>query len=1236
MNNKLPHIQYKIFIKRFIILFILFFSIFSFHRLMGLNPQKKLSQFGISFYSKDEGLPMNGAKTVIYGKDGYLWIGTYSGLVRFDGIRMTVYNVINTPVFRNHGIFYLYEDNDTCLWLGTLDGLLSYKNNKWKLFTEKQGLPSTGIESIFKDRNGKLWIGTTHGLCYLYNKSISVQAVPTLLRNVKIKSIAEDNDGIIWIATAEKGLFYLENNIAKHVRLNENAEVHDIRFVLCDNDGSMWAATNSGLYHLTRNKIIECFTEKNGLPSDDIYCLYKDRAGALWIGTRNGGLSKYYSGNFSSLVTTSKFNKHYVTGITEDNEGNIWVSEYNFGIYCLKETKFSSFSAENGFPADVVYCVIEYGDSSLLIGTKDGIIRYRNEQFSSFDCGITLPSPVVRDLLLDSEKNLWICTNNGLVCKNEKGVRIFTETDGLSSNLVRIAYEDNYKSLWFGTENGLNRMKDGEFEPFYRKEGLSDNFILSVFSDSNGNLWVGTREGLNKMKNGVIHSYYTSEGLCSNTIFKGYDDKSGRIWIGCTSGITVYKDEKFNCLGRIPGAPFNNAFEIIEDNSGFLWITSTDGIYRILKDDIIKIADGNQVRLTSFLYTKADGVTGDQCVANSKSCMTSDGKLWFPTINGLAMINPSEIEYSQTLPSNKIEMLKIDSIIVFPEGVITLSPGIRRLELYYTGISFTAPEKVLFKYKLEGFDANWIEAGTKREAVYTNLPPGKFIFKVISCNNDGQWNNIPATITIIQNPHFYQTVYFYVLTSIAFIAIVIFIYYIRVRRIKKYNRELEKQVRLRTAEIQAQKEKISVQAEKLAEANKELEKLSIVASETDNSVIIASADGNLEWVNQGFTKIFGYTFEEFIQQVGKNIIATSSNPNIREAIKECIGEKSSVVYESENISKSGKKVWLQTTLNTILGFDGNIKKIIAIDTDITKLKEAEAEILKQHHEILERNEEIEQQKEEIQSQAEQLEISNRSLVRRNKQIMDSIVYAERIQKAIIPESEFISRFLPEHFILFKPRDIVSGDFYWIKNIKDKLFLAIADCTGHGVPGAFMSIIGNNLLEQITSSRRNIESAANILDRMKEMLEKKLLSYSKETEIDDGLEIALCIIDKEKRILEFAGAIQPLIMVRDNKLFEFKGDNISIGKSLIKKEIHFSNQQIELRHGDTFYMFSDGYMDQFGGEKGQKYYYTNFRKLLLEINSNDIKQQKEILDDTIRRWMYGESQLDDILVFGFKV
>ncbi|MBN4066021.1 tetratricopeptide repeat protein, partial [Candidatus Amoebophilus asiaticus] len=405
-----------------------------------------------------------------------------------------------------------------------------------------------------------------------------------------------------------------------------------------------------------------------------------------------------------------------------------------------------------------------------------------------------------------------------------------------------------------------------------------------------------------------------------------------------------------------------------------------------------------------------------------------------------------------------------------------------------------------------------------------------------------------------------------------------------------------------------QKKLANIQLETI---NAELEKLSIVASETDNAVIIANADGEIEWVNAGFTKMHGYTLEEFIKQKGANLNQVSGDADTKHFVKASIEKKKTISYEILNVHKSGKKVWVHTTITPILDQNNVLKKLVAIDTDITERKKAE-EIIRQ----------------------------------KNIDITDSITYAKQIQHAILVPEEEIYRVMPESFIFFKPRDIVSGDFYWFNETasnssKDKnVIIAACDCTGHGVPGAFMSMIGNEILNNIVKEQ-GITDPAGILKRLHEGIRKALQQDREDAESHDGMDVALCNINLTQRKVVYAGALRPLYCIYNNgtakaELQIVKADKIGVGGALFKLNREYTNHEIQLSKGDTVYIFSDGITDQFGGERGKKYMSKNFGQYLCGFQQKNMTQQREALEAELKEWQGKYSQVDDILVIGVRV
>jgi len=407
-------------------------------------------------------------------------------------------------------------------------------------------------------------------------------------------------------------------------------------------------------------------------------------------------------------------------------------------------------------------------------------------------------------------------------------------------------------------------------------------------------------------------------------------------------------------------------------------------------------------------------------------------------------------------------------------------------------------------------------------------------------------------------------------------------------------------------EILRQNQMIMQQAAELEAKNVELEKLSLVASKTDNSVVIADSNGEIEWVNDGFTRLLGVTFEEFSKEYGTNLFLTSLNPNIIDEIAEAIAFRKSITYTTKTYTKSGKLIWIQTSMTPIFDENDELRKFIALDADVTKIKLAEEEIARQ-----------------------------------KEKITDSIHYAKKIQTAVLPPDDFLQKLLLEYFIMFRPKDIVSGDFYWATQKGNKILIAAADCTGHGVPGGFMSMLGITFLNEISGRITDKElNAGELLTELRNSVKLSLRQTGKEGEAKDGMDIALCIIDRDTYEVQFAGANNPLFVVRSTnggepEKIDIKGDDMPIG-IYYNEKAQFTNHKLQLQKGDMCYIFSDGYPDQFGGKRGRKFMLNRFKKMLASVSAQPMDVQKAFIEEKFDQWKGQNRQIDDVLVIGIRL
>ena len=613
----------------------------------------------------------------------------------------------------------------------------------------------------------------------------------------------------------------------------------------------------------------------------------------------------------------------------------------------------------------------------------------------------------------------------------------------------------------------------------------------------------------------------------------------------------------------------------------------------------------------------------------------------FTLSDSLALINEEILTFGRTLSEAELDTMRqkfggiqFDGITRFyplPENLV-LPYKHNNITFEFAAIEPARPYMVKYQYILEGYDKDWSPVTNKTSAGFGNIYEGTYTFKLKACNPDGVWSK-PITYIFKVLPPWWRTWWMYAVYVLFLVSCSWFLVKWRERKLIREKTILEEKVKVRTAELQQANEEITAQKDeiitqrdqletsnlKLETLNFELEKLSIVASETENSVIICDKDGVLEWVNRGFERLYGLTLEQFTAKHGKTIYQTSSNPDFKEVVNEAVKNNRSITYNSQFTKETGKTLWLQTTLTPIFYEDGNLKKLVAIDSDITKIKEAEEEIHKQKKHI-----------EEI-----------------HKDVTDSINYAKRIQTAILPERTLLKEHFTDHFILFKPRNVVSGDFYWWAEVTNQLVITVADCTGHGVPGAFMSMLGISFLREIVRKEYMTEPSR-ILHKLRKEIINALKQKNIESEQKDGMDISLCSINTDTLEMQWAGANNPLYIIRSNpdlttfeklsNLEEIKPDRMPIG--IYDRMDKFTTHEIKLNKGDIIYLTGDGYKDQIGGPNNKKFMSKRLKELLLEISAKPMEEQHEILNNTINDWMNSYEvkyeQTDDITVMGIKI
>jgi len=744
-----------------------------------LDPNRNLKEFGHQTWVTENGLPQNTVQAIIQTRDGYLWIGTQEGLARFDGLNFTVFDKKSTPAFKSNDIRFLQEDRQGRLWISTSYGLVCLHNGQFTSFTESEGLPDNSVGPVVEDTNGNVWIGTAGGLTRFENGNFKTFTTDQgLARNVIQVLYARANGSIIVGTSAGLQIF----NGDQFISLNIPADMlpANITSIAETSNGFLWLGTLDGLYQVDR----EGRTLMVTLPNSRVSALHIDREGALWIATA-GGVTRLRGDQLETFTTSDGLSSNLVLSLFEDRESSMWIGTEAGGLNLLKSKKFNTFTTKDGLPSDLVKVIYQDPQGGIWIGSNGGgLTLFKNGKFTTWTTRDGLSSDVVLSLAGNADGVIWIGTPDGLNRFQNGKFQIFTFAEGLSNDLVRSVLVDRNGVLWVGTRDGLNSFRDNEFTTYTTKDGLANNFIGALFEDSKGNLWVGTLGGLSKISDGKLQTFTTKEGLSSNTVISVYEDAAGDLWIGTNGGgLNRLRGDKFVSYRNAVAADV--IYRILEDKQQNLWCSSNKGIFRVSKSELDKVAADANATVNPVFYGPADGTLTRECSGGGHPAgwKTSDGRMWFATIKGLAVIDPEHIPLNTSPPPIAIEQIFIDNQSVPLTQKLKISPDASRLDFYYTALSFIAPENVRFKYKLEGFDDNWIDGGARRVASYTNLRPGNYTFRVIAANNDGVWNESGAAVEFYLQPHFYQTYWFYLICLLLLALTAWQLYRLRVRRI---------------------------------------------------------------------------------------------------------------------------------------------------------------------------------------------------------------------------------------------------------------------------------------------------------------------------------------------------------------------------------------------------------------------------------------------------------------------
>jgi len=754
---------------------------------LALDPSTALSSYARQTWVMENGLPQNTVTAVMQSKQGFVWLGTEAGLARFDGNSFMLLDRASTPALPDNDICCLLEAPDGAMWIGTSRGLARWENGGMRAYTMRDGLPGNGIRGLALSGDGQVWVNTDEGIARLSEGRF---VAPASARTNRILAATASDGGAFWVNAAQPDV--TSTGAWKRSASDAGLQEEMVEFRAALSGGEAAYASKSLLVVMRGDHVVERLSAGKDLPGNRIQGLLGDRQGCLWIGT-NRGLARLAGGKLQTLPVTDPLAAASVLSLMEDREGNVWVGTEGGGLHILRDLRFRILGERDGLASDATTAVAEGQAGTLWVGSQDAgltaLVRDGSKiiKVKSWTVRNGLMSDLVLALTTAPNGDVWVGTPDGLNRIHGDRVDAYTSADGLPDDFIRSLLVDSDGSLWIGTRRGLvhwvNVPRGNAASPAQPKmqiltqaDGLGSNTVGAMARDANGDLWVATLGGLSRLYGGKISNYTKADGLSSDIPTALLPLSDGTLLIGTQDyGWNLWNGRRF-VEGAGSGAD-QTIHAILDDSIGHLWFATGNGIARC---DWKGGTDLNAAApCTHWIdFGTADGLRSRETAANSHPSATrsKDGLLWFATPKGLVEVDPAHFPVNQVEPPVAVERFAVDDVEqprFGGEWLPKIAAGHVHFEFDYAGLSFSAPLKVRYRYRLDGFDRDWTDAGTRRSAYYTNIPPGRYTFRVQAANNDGVWNTTGAAIGFQLKPHFYQTLWFYALLALAMAASVL-------------------------------------------------------------------------------------------------------------------------------------------------------------------------------------------------------------------------------------------------------------------------------------------------------------------------------------------------------------------------------------------------------------------------------------------------------------------------------
>jgi ligand-binding sensor domain-containing protein/two-component sensor histidine kinase len=744
---------------------------------------RESASYGVDFWREAEGFLQSRVRAILQTRDGYIWLGTDGGLVRFNGESFTAFNTQNGAL-KDNEVWSLDEDDQGGLWIGTYGGGLTLlKNGSFRTFTAKDGLPDDVIMSLVRDGRSNLWMITQQGLVRLADGVFTHITPEDGLPDVRTVAVCASASREVLAASRHAVYRFADGRFEELPWRFSGSVMPD--HMLCASDGSLWIGFSDGVIERRKNGVSKTFLHPPDI-GRQITSLYEDPLGGVWAvwGKR---ITKLRDEKFETVpVEGGAVALGSVYRLFMDRESGVWVGLQSSGLARLRNRQLSTISIDDGLPDDRTRAVFEDRHGELWIGTADGLAQYHNGHFRTWTEMNGAALGDVRSVAEDSRGNLWVSSGKDLL--RIEGGRLKPVPHWEGSFEIEVLYKDGQGRLWIGTDGGgLFEYCDGVFRNYRTKDGLAGNRIRALLADRTGALWISTSgNGLSKYSDGAFTKVTAENGLANDRVVAIHEDEEGALWFATRRGLSRLKDGRFFTFTSESGLATDLAYAIVDDGDGDFWFSSAQGIYRVEKKQLREFAAGAIRKVVSVSYGEKDGMKtragnlGNQPVA----LKSAGGQLLFSSMKGLVMVDPRRLVANTFLPPVTIEKVVLNKRELPADRSAQMPLGAGDFEVHYAALGYSAPEKMRFKYKLEGFDPDWIDAGARRFTYYANLNPGNYRFRVIAGMADGVWNGTGAGFSFCLKPPFYRTPLFAVSVVSSVILLGWLMYWLRLRGLK--------------------------------------------------------------------------------------------------------------------------------------------------------------------------------------------------------------------------------------------------------------------------------------------------------------------------------------------------------------------------------------------------------------------------------------------------------------------